>query len=635
MAMEPTNAKRRLSAILMADVVGYSRLMGEDEQATLRTLTAHREVFAKYIAQHDGRVVNAPGDSILAEFGSVVDAVAAAAEIQRELAEKNAELPTSHAMHFRIGINLGDVLVKDDALYGDGVNIAARLEGLAEPGGIVISGIAYEQVKGKLPFSYEFQGRKDVKNIAEPVPAFKVYSQPGAAAHRVVRASRLAARLGERKGKIIGFAAAAAIVAAFLAVGIYFIQPPDDEPIVTSRGLPTIAVLPFENLSADPEQEYFVDGITEELITLLAQFRDLSVIARNSMFTYKGKAVDVRTVGEEMGADYVLEGSVRRSADQLRITAQLLSTRDGKHLWAETFDRKLTAKDLFALQDELSERVATAIAGAHGVISMSRFRDTVRTPPDHLSSYECVLRTHEYLRLQSPDTHLVARECLERVTTVDPTYVDAWAWLAMLYTDEYSLEFNLRPLPLERADEAIRKAINLDPSNPVATMNDAYYLYHKKDPRFFDRAREAVAANPRDAFTLGFLGRHVTWAGGWEEGLAMVKRAIELSPVHPGWYYFPLSHRAFLDGDYRRGLALIQKADIPGFYWYHMHLAINYARLGRLEKAREQAALIRQANPDFEHAAYAEFRKWIWEEDVIADSIAALREAGLDIPDEE
>ena len=272
---------------------------------------------------------------------------------------------------------------------------------------------------------------------------------------------------------------------------------------------------PFDNLGGDPEQEYFADGITEDLITLLAQFRDLTVIARNSTFTYKGRAVDVRTVGEEMGADFVLEGSVRRSADTLRVTAQLLSASDGKHLWAKTYDRQLSAENVFALQDELAEQVATAVAGAYGVISLSRTRESARKPPDELSSYECVLRSHEYLRLITADSHLAARECLERVVIDDPQYADAWAWLTMMYVSEYADGYNAKPLPFERAHEAIRKAIELDPSNPAVLFNDAFYLHQKKDPRFFDRAREAVAANPRDAFTLAFLGRHVTWAGDW------------------------------------------------------------------------------------------------------------------------
>ena len=294
----------------------------------------------------------------------------------------------------------------------------------------------------------------------------------------------------------------------------------------------------------------------------------------------------------------------------------------------------MTAENVFGLQDELAEQVATAVAGAYGVISLARFRDAARKPPDRISSYECVLKTHEYVRLLTPASHTVARDCLERVVEVDPQYADAWAWLAYLYVDEHAFGFNAKPLPFERANEAIRKAIDLDPSNSVVTTRHAYYLYHKKDPQFFDRAREAVAANPRDVLILGEMGFDLALAGQWEEGLAMVERAIELSPIDLWWWYVPFSMRAYLDGDYRSGLAFAQKVDLPGYFWYHTHLAYNYARLGQMEEARVQAASIRQSYPDYESNAYAEWRKWVWDEYEIEAVIAGLREAGLDIPPE-
>ncbi|MEE8554379.1 MAG: adenylate/guanylate cyclase domain-containing protein, partial [bacterium] len=316
--METGEAKRRLAAILMADVVGYSRLMGQDDKGTVASLDACRKIFSDGIAHHHGRLVNAPGDSIMAEFGSVVDAVACAVEVQRALAERNAESPGSLAMIYRIGVDLGDVLVKDDALYGDGVNIAARLESLAEPGGICISGKAHAEVKGKLQLSYEFLGKQEVKNIEEAVPVFRVLSKPGAAAHRVVRAGRIAGR----KGRLIGLAASVVIVAGVIAVGVYvtgiYDRAPtaEDDPVLAMPTGPTIGVLPFENMTGDPEQEYFSDGITEQIIAELTRFTNIHVLARNSTFQYKGKSVDVREIGTSLGADYVIEGSVRRGMHQ-------------------------------------------------------------------------------------------------------------------------------------------------------------------------------------------------------------------------------------------------------------------------------------------------------------------------------
>ncbi|MCH9047004.1 MAG: adenylate/guanylate cyclase domain-containing protein [SAR324 cluster bacterium] len=363
--MAASDVQRKLAAILSADVQGYSRLMGEDEAATIEALTASREVFSSYIEQYRGRVVNAPGDSILADFASVVDAVGCAVEIQRELAERNAELPDDRRMDFRIGINLGDVVVKNGAIYGDGVNIAARVESLAEGGGICISGSAYAQVRNKLKLEYEFLGKKEVKNIDEPVPVYRVLSVPGAAAHRVIRAKK---KLAARWGK------AALAVAVVLVVGVggflawnYYQQRElqaalaafEKEAALPLPDKPSIAVLAFKNMSGDPEQEYFSDGISENIITRLAGLSDMFVIARNSSFKYKGKQVDVRQVGRELGVRYVLEGSVQKAGERVRITAQLIDAATRAHLWAGSYDRVL--KDIFAVQDEITRTIVARV----------------------------------------------------------------------------------------------------------------------------------------------------------------------------------------------------------------------------------------------------------------------------------
>jgi len=327
--------KRKLAAILSADVEGYSRLMGDDEEATVRTLTSYRTAIADLVQKFRGRVVDNPGDNILAEFTSVVDAVNCAVEIQRDLAERNAELPDERKMQFRIGVNLGDVIEEDDRIYGDGINIAARVESLCEAGSICISGRAYDQVENKLGLEYENLGEHQVKNIERPIRVYRVLSYPGAAAHRVVQARK---SLGRRWHKI-GFIAAVLVV-IIVAMGIwqFYLQRPSVEPASVEKmayplpDKPSIAVLPFENLSGDPAQEYIGDGITENIITALSKIPEMFVIARTSTSTYKGKSVKIQQVSEELGVRYVLEGSVQKAGDRIRVTAQLIDAISGHHL---------------------------------------------------------------------------------------------------------------------------------------------------------------------------------------------------------------------------------------------------------------------------------------------------------------
>jgi len=354
--------KRKLAAILSADVEGYSRLMDDDEEATVRTITSYRSAITDLVQQYRGRVVDSPGDNILADFTSVVDAVNCAVEIQRDLAERNTELAYNRKMQFRIGVNLGDVIEEDGRIYGDGVNIAARVESLSEAGGICISGRAHDQVENKLGLEYEDLGKHEIKNISRPIQVYRVLSYPGAAAHRVVQAKE---SLG-RKWRIISFSVTAiVIVAVALGTWQFYMRRPSVEPASVEKMAfplpekPSIAVLPFDNMSDDPKQEYFSDGITEEIISALSKTDQLFVIARNSTFTYKGKPVKVKQVAEELGVRYVLEGSVRKSEDQVRITAQLIDATTGHHLWAERYDRDL--KDIFALQDEITMKIITAL----------------------------------------------------------------------------------------------------------------------------------------------------------------------------------------------------------------------------------------------------------------------------------
>ena len=361
--MATEDFKRKLTAILSADVKGYSRLMGEDEEATVRTITAHRKVITSVIEKYRGRVVDSPGDNILAEFVSVVDAVQSAVEIQEVIRAKNAELPEERKMEFRIGVNLGDVIQEGERIYGDGVNIAARVEGLADPGGICISGSAYEQIENKLALGYDYIGEHTVKNIVKPIRVYKVPTRP-----------ETLQKVTEEKRPAPGWlkAAVAVVVALLVVAGGVAIwkasRPPTSPPMETASvekmafplpDKPSIAVLPFDNLSGDPEQEYFSDGMTEQIITGLSKLSSLFVIARNSTFAYKGKPVKIQQVSEELGVRYVLEGSVQKSGDRVRITAQLIDAIKGNHLWSETYDREL--KDIFALQDNITQNILSSL----------------------------------------------------------------------------------------------------------------------------------------------------------------------------------------------------------------------------------------------------------------------------------
>ncbi|HEA66906.1 MAG TPA: adenylate/guanylate cyclase domain-containing protein, partial [Desulfobacterales bacterium] len=362
MTMVEERAKRKLSAILSADVKGYSRLMREDELSTVRTLEAYRQVMTTAILKYRGRVVDSPGDNLLAEFASVVDAVESAVEIQKELGVKNAELSESRKMEFRIGINLGDVIEEGDRIYGDGVNIAARIEGLAEAGGISVSGTVFEHIKEKLTLGYEYQGDQTVKNISQPVKVYRILTEPEAVG-KVIGEEK---PKPEKKMWVSLAVAAVIIIAGGIIVWQFYFRPPSIEPTSVEKmafplpDKPSIAVLPFDNLSGDPKQKYFSDGMTEDLITDLSKISGLFVIARNSSFQYKGKAADIKKISRELGVRYVLEGSVRKAENKVRINAQLIDATTGGHIWAERYDRDL--KDIFALQDEVTQKIVAALA---------------------------------------------------------------------------------------------------------------------------------------------------------------------------------------------------------------------------------------------------------------------------------
>jgi adenylate cyclase len=567
--MTTKELKRKLAAILSADVKGYSRLMGEDEEWTLRTLNTYKEVMGSLILQHRGRVVGTEGDRVLAEFASVVDAVQCAVEIQQVLRAKNAMLPENRRMEFRIGINLGDVIEEGNTIYGDGVNIAARLEGLAEPGGICISESAYQQIENKLPLRYDYLGEHEVKNIAKPVRVYKAQIEPE------VVPSRPSVEVAS-KGKM-----------AF---------PLPDRP--------SIAVLPFVNMSDDPKQEFFSDGITEEIITALSKVPNLFVIAHHSTFTYKGKPVKVKQVSEELGVRYVLEGSVQKSGDRVRITAQLIDALSSHHLWAERYDRDL--KDIFALQDEITMKVIT---GLQVELTAGEMAGLMAKGTKNIDAFIKYLQAFELANRLTKGGNAQARKIFEEAIALDPGYSRLYMGLALAHF--YDVWFGTTESPdqsLARSFELAQKAISLDDSDATAySVLGAIYVMKRQYDRAIAECERAVSLDPNSAENFIRLGYVLNWAGRAEEAIPYIQNAMRLNPLPPANYFVHLAVSYRESGQYEKAIEASKKAlqREPNSQFPYMTLAISYIRLGREEEARAAVAEILRINPKFSLERYA------------------------------
>ena len=599
--MEEKKAKRKLTAILSADVKGYSHLMQDDEETTVRTITAYRKVMTNFIQEYDGRVVDAKGDNILAEFPSVVDAVRCGVEIQKELKVRNEQLPEKRKMAFRIGINLGDVIEERDTIYGDGVNIAARLEGLAEGGGICISGTTYDQIGKKLDLGYEYLGERAVKNIEKPVRVYRVLMEPEEAGKII----------GEERPKpkhwrwaAIATVAILIIVAGAWAIWNFYFRPPPIEPASVEKmafplpDKPSIAVLPFENMSGDPEQEYFSDGITEEIITALSKVPDLSVIARNSSFTYKGKSVSIPVVGRELGVRYVLEGSVQRSVDRLRITAQLIDALTGHHLWAERYDRDLT--EIFALQDEITMKILTAVRvklteGEQARLYGKRARN--------LDSFMKVLEGRPYFYRFSRESNLQARQMFEEAIALEPENAHAFTMLGWTYLMEVWFGSSESPSKaVDRVVELAQKALSLDDTidSPHSLLAHVYLMKRQFEMAIAE-AERAVALSPNGADAQAHLGMILNYAGRREAAIASLKKAMRLNPIPPNWYLFSLGEAYCFAGEHEEALAAYEQVlrGYPEDIRALIGSTATYSLLGREEEARAQAAQILTMEPKF------------------------------------
>jgi adenylate cyclase len=579
--MTDARAERRLAAILAGDIVGYSRLMGADEEGTLgRVNTVRREFWEPKIAEHRGRIVKRTGDGVLIEFASVVDAARYGIEIQRGMAKRNAEVPEDKRIELRMGIHIGDILIEDDDIFGDGVNVAARLEGIAEPGGICFSRAAFEQVDGKLDVSFEDGGDQQLKNIARPIRVYRT---------NVTSTTRSAA----------------------LAL-------PDK---------PSIAVLPFQNMSDDPDQEYFADGIVEDIITGLSRIKWLFVIARNSSFTYKGRAVDVKQVGRELGVRYVLEGSVRKAADRLRITGQLIDSKTGAHLWADRYDRK--SEDIFALQDEITLSVIGAIEPSLRLAEIERVK---RKRPDSLDAYDLVLHAQPDVFTRMPEPSKRALVLLERALALDPNYALAHAYAAECYHSLFlrgGLHEEHRMASVQHAEAAI--AHGQDDALALAFAGFVIGIDKHDRPAAFAALEASLALSPSSAITY-IQGSVILAIGGESErAIEWAERGLRLSPFDLGRAsaFFSIAAAHFNRGRYEEATTAARKSVQfnPGFSMGHMALAASLAKLGKIEEAKAAAARVLQLQPVFRYGR--QFAGANFDSQLAASMGEALRTSGL------
>jgi adenylate cyclase len=601
--------ERKLAAILSADVEGYSRLMDDDEEATVRTLTSYRTTISNLVQQYSGRVVDSPGDNILAEFKSVVDAVNCAVEIQRDIAGQNAELPEERKMKFRIGVNLGDVIEEEDRIYGAGVNIAARLEGLADAAGICISGTAFDQVKGKLSLGYQFVGEQTVKNIPDPVRAYKVLMDE------------------QDAGKLIGvekkvsnkrwiWVAAAAVVVAVVVLGIwqFYLRPHAVEPASVEKmafplpDKPSIAILAFDNLSGDPEQEYIADNISENIITALSHIPELFVISRSSSFSYKGKPIKVQQISEELGVRYILEGSILMSGEKIRITAQLIDALTGGHIWSERYDRDFN--DLLNLIDEITLAIITELEVELTKGEQARIRTT-----DNLDAWRYVSKAGEYILTISKEGNAKARELYKKALEIDPEYAGAVTALAWTHYQDARFGYTeSRRESFKRAVELANKSVAMDQNQPfVHDLLAELNLIRKQYDKAVEEGRKSIALGPNRAIGHNSLCHVLFRTGYFEEAVEMCEKSIRLQPHTPTFYHANMMTAYYWAGRYEDSLneakRIIDKGQKTG--------ARIYERWGYWGSARAKVKLGRESEAQEDFAKYLELAPgWTWKSDL-------------------
>jgi adenylate cyclase len=574
------------------------------------------------IQKHRGRVVDSPGDNLLAEFGSVVDALRSAWDIQQEIKTRNTDLPENRQMNFRIG-----VIQEGERIYGDGVNIAARLESLAEEGGICISGTAYDHVKNKLPLRYDYQGEQTVKNIEDPVRVYRVLMEP----EGPTKATGEAEPKLKRRKLALAVLTSVLVLAAAVGVFNFYLRPPpskptpEEKPTLELSDKPSIAVLPFSNLSGEREQEYFSDGVTNDIITDISKFHELVVIASNTVFTYKGKPVDIKEVGRELGVRYVLEGSVQKGADKVRINAQLIDASTGSHLWAERYDRDL--KDLFSVQDEIVQTIVTTLAVKIGSLERER---AMRKDTENLEAYDYVLRGGEYLRTRTRATNIKAEEMFTKAIELDPSYTTAYVGLGLRHVLRVAYGWTEFPAQaLQQAHDLAQKALSLDESHAGAhSLLGNVYVYRGQHELAISELQRAIELNPNDAFSRRYLGMVMLWSSRPDDAIQAYKTALRYDPRTAAGTHMFLGLGYYLKGQYDAAISTIERgvARHPDFVGNHIALAAAYAQAGRSEEAARAGEKVLRLDPFFEVESYGTvFRNPADREHIRA----GLRKAGL------
>jgi adenylate cyclase len=592
MGIERPGPERRLAAVFAADMVGYSRLMEADEAGTLARLKTHRlELIDPSIAKNRGRIIKTTGDGMLVEFQSVVDAVICAAEIQRRMARRNADVQPARWIQFRIGVNLGDVLVEGNDIFGDGVNVAARLEMLAEPGGICVSRAVRDQVRNRLDdVAFEDMGDQTVKNIARPIRAFKVRID----AEAVARPEHQAGGPG----------------------GI--------TPTTTPTKRPSIAVLPLANMSGDPEQEFFADGLTEDIITELSRFRDLLVISRNSAFVYKGKRVKVQDIAREFDVDYVLEGSVRKAADRVRVTVQLIDAQTDRHIWAERYDRKL--EDIFAIQDEVTRTIVATLPGRVEAATQAR---ASRKQTDNMAAYECALAAKVLHHRAIREDNLEAQRLLDRAIALDPNYAHAHAWKACVLGQSWIYKWCAdRDETLQRVSDELGIALALDENDAdVHRILAALNLTRDDHDQALYHQERALALNPNNDLIVVQQGEVLTWLGRPLEGIDWIRKAMRLNPHHPERFWNHLGRALFCAEKFAEAAEAFARITRPD-YTHHAFLAATFAHMGNNVAASAHTAEVLKLEPGFSTTTYLATQHYKFDADRKRHE-ASLVKAGL------
>jgi adenylate cyclase len=575
--------ERRLAAIFTADMVGFSRLIEADETGTLNRQKQHRaELIDPTIEKHGGRIVKLTGDGMIAEFQSVVQAVQCAVSIQRDMRVREQDVSDARKIRFRIAVNLGDIILDDDDIYGDGVNIAARLEALADPGGIIVSGTAYDHLKSNVEVTYEDMGEQQLKNISRPCRAYRVVMD-----------------------------AAQASPAAL----------PIDAATATK---PSIAVLPFQNMSGDPEQEFFADGLTEDILTELSRYHDLFVISRNSTFVYKGQAVNIRDVAQKLGARYVVEGSVRKAGNRVRVTVQLIDTISDAHIWAERYDRNLD--DIFEIQDEITSAIVSTLPGR---IEQVEHELLTRKKPSNLAAYECVLAAKVLHHRSTSEANLQAMDLINRAIALEPDYAHAHAWRGCLLGQAWGYSWtDDREATIEDAGVSIRHAAKLDDNDAdVQRLLAAINIVVKDIPQALRHQERAVALNPNYDLAVVQMGEVLTWMGQPEDGVEWITKAMRLNPHHPPRFWSHLGRAYFTARRYENAIDAFKHLSTLETL-HHVFLAASHANLGEEKLSKSHVAQINRADPGFDAEAFLKTMHYVQPSD-LAHLRDGLEKAGL------